>query len=80
MTDKNPTYTRRHFEDIAILLSHTDDKALINRFADFFADDNSQFDRVRFLTAIHKQSLLRHERDYLRSIRPDMEAECQSSQ
>ena len=60
MTDKKPIFYRMHFEAIAMLLSHTEDKELIKRCVDFFSDD--------------KQSMLRRERNHLRTIRPEIEA------
>ena len=74
MTDKKPIFYRRHFEDVAMILSHTEDKDLVKRFVDFFSDDNPKFDRIQFLTAVHKQAMLRQERNHLRTIRPEIEA------
>ena len=74
MTDKKPIFYRMHFEAIAMLLSHTEDKELIKRCVDFFSDDNPKFARIQFLNAVHKQSMLRRERNHLRTIRPEIEA------
>ena len=74
-----PVYSRRNYEDFVHLLSYTDDKDLIERIIHFFIDDNPKFDRVRFRTALHQQVRVRQEREFLRDIRPEMEAGITSS-
>ena len=70
----SPVYSRRNYEDFVHLLSYTDDKDLIERIIHFFIDDNPKFDRVRFRTNLHQQTQLRREREFMRTMRPELEA------
>jgi len=73
-TSVPPSYSKRHYEDFANLLGYTDDKELIERVVLLFSHDNPKFDRVRFRTVLHQQTKVRQEREFLRDIRPEMEA------
>ena len=56
---ENPMFTKKHYEAIANIINHHEDKiskySLTRELADLFDQDNERFNREKFLVACYKE-------------------------